>query len=1411
VQYRVLGPLEVWDGRRAIPMGGPKQRLVLANLLIRANQVVAAEGLIEEIWGEQPPETGANALQTYVSRLRRALGAGCLESRPRGYVLRAQPEEVDSLRFEALVREARDVLPGDPGAALTKLEEAQALWRGPAFADLAGEPSLRGEIARLEELRLSANEHRVAAELALGRASTVVGRLEVLTDEHPLRERLWAHLMVALYRCGRQGEAVAAYHKAKGVLAEELGIDPSPELQILYQQILTQDPSLNAPAPAAPVARPAPRHELVPGTIFAGYRIESVIARGGMSTVYLAEHLGLRRPVALKLISSHLAEDGRFRERFIRESQTAASIDHPNVIPIYEAGEAKGRLFIAMRYVDGVDLRTLLRARGRLDARTTISVVGQVAGALDSAHARGLVHRDVKPANMLISSHRDSEEVDHVYLSDFGLTRQASSGSGITGEGQFAGTLDYAAPEQFEGQALDGRTDVYSLGCVLYECLVGHPPFSGETDATLMYSHLMEPPPRVTDERPDLPDGIDHVVATALAKGPDARFASAGALSSEVAQALESPAEGLPSGRRAWRRRPPRRRRRPAAIGAGVVVVAVALVAATLQIVDGGEASRGFRPGIAIVDLQTGEQRSAIPISVVGQPRLASYAEGAFWVQNADPLTFAKIDPDTGHVLKEIVSPADEPVRMSVYGDTLWATGPDLVKIDIGLGREVDRFELGDWVSAVVAAEGSLWATVGDGTILRLDPATGEVEERFDHLPGSGFPIYGAGSIWAAGVGGVSRIDPATGAVTNTELELPQDCCPIVEGGGFGWTSDPTKGVVYKIDRTGQVVATYQTGQGARVGSYSGGMVWIGNSDEGTVVGIDVVNGARRTFRFDHPIQGLAAASDVLLVSLAPGRTYEDRINALKGKVAKLLIPLYALELPDPAIMWGWDGFWVESATCAKLLNYPDAPAPEGWELRPEVAASMPEVSSDGRTYTFTIRRGYWFSPPSNDPVTAETFRYSIERALSPRVDGPGPGFISDIEGEAAFREGKTDHISGLRAEGDVLAIKLTQPSPNFLQRLALPWFCPVPTDSPFVPGGAGAYVSYPGPPQPVPAAGPYYIADQLNGEYAILKRNPNYAGPRPQAFDAIALREGIDPTKAVGLVQDGSWDGIIWVEDPVLAPEGPVAQKYGAEGYGAGEAAPRYYDAPLPVTGFVGFNAGRALFSEPDVRRAAALVVDRNALAAEWRDVPSDQLLSSVWSYVPTDQLLPPVMPGFEDRNLYPLGGSVEKARLLVDGRTRTAVMAVSTGCDPCRREAGVVRANLAGIGIDVQIRQFPDPFAAAREPDANIDLLGLGTNLYYADSASFLEQMLLQQMPRSWLPKGVASQVEGLSRLDGVERRSAAVALADRLATNEVPVAAAATPVVPVLLGPRLGCPVFSPWGFGIDLAALCLEPGA
>jgi serine/threonine protein kinase/Tol biopolymer transport system component len=538
MEFLILGPLEISADGRTLALGGPKQRAVFAHLILRANRLVPVDLLIDGLWGEEPPGTAKKTLQTYVYRLRQVLGEDRIASDGGGYLLRAESQEIDAARFEELVRQGKARISSDPEAAVAILSDALSLWRGNALADLTEEPSLRGEIARLEELRLSATEHRIAAEIATGGHSTVVSELEALTARYPLRERMWANLMLALYRSGRQAEALSTFERARQVLADELGADPSPELQRLHQRILDHD--LADPEPAEP--RPPPvrssRVDLQPGTEVAGYRIERTLGRGGMSVVYLAEHDWLQRKVALKVLAPQLAEDERFRERFVRESRLAASLDHPNVIPIYEAGASGGDLFIAMRYVEGTDLRTLLHEGGALEPARAVAIVRQVAAALDAAHEQGLVHRDVKPGNVLLARQRGSEAGEHVYLSDFGLTKRSASDSGITGTGQFVGTLDYAAPEQFQGGTPDARTDVYSLGCVLFECLTGTPPFTSENDAGLMYAHLQQPPPSVTAERPDLPGEIDAVVARAMAKAPADRQPTAGALAGEAYRAL---------------------------------------------------------------------------------------------------------------------------------------------------------------------------------------------------------------------------------------------------------------------------------------------------------------------------------------------------------------------------------------------------------------------------------------------------------------------------------------------------------------------------------------------------------------------------------------------------------------------------------------------------------------------------------------------------------------------------------------------------------------------------------------------------------------------------------------------------------------------------------------------------------
>jgi hypothetical protein len=268
------------------------------------------------------------------------------------------------------------------------------------------------------------------------------------------------------------------------------------------------------------------------GSDFAGYRIDSLLGRGGMGALYLATHLRLGRRAALKVLVPELAADPVFRERFIDESQVAASLDHPNVIPIYDADEVDGILFLAMRYVNGSDLKTILEQRGRLSPTEAAAIVSQAASALDAAHRAGLVHRDVKPANFLIE-----QPNEHVYLTDFGIAKRVGT-AGLTKTGSFLGTVDYCAPEQIEGKQVDARTDVYALGCVLYQCLAGQTPFPKDAEVAVIHAHLMEPPPTVSTVRPDLPETLDAVIATAMAKHPEARFETCTALANAALAGL---------------------------------------------------------------------------------------------------------------------------------------------------------------------------------------------------------------------------------------------------------------------------------------------------------------------------------------------------------------------------------------------------------------------------------------------------------------------------------------------------------------------------------------------------------------------------------------------------------------------------------------------------------------------------------------------------------------------------------------------------------------------------------------------------------------------------------------------------------------------------------------------------------
>jgi tRNA A-37 threonylcarbamoyl transferase component Bud32/CheY-like chemotaxis protein len=270
------------------------------------------------------------------------------------------------------------------------------------------------------------------------------------------------------------------------------------------------------------------------GTVIAGYRIEERIGRGGMGVVYRAEHLNLRRRAAIKIIAPDLAESEGFRERFTREARIAAALQHPNIVTVYDAGEVDGLLYLAMQYIEGEDLSAMLQRDGRLRPYRAVDVCRQVAAALDAAHAMGLIHRDVKPANVLIEGRT-------AFLTDFGLTKRLDgTHAQLTRAGDVVGTIHYVAPEQIEGAQVSARSDVYSLGCLLYHCLSGQVPFTRETDVAVIYAHLSEDPAKLSAVRPDLPEGLDAVIAKALDKSPDRRFPSCGDMISAARAVLDA-------------------------------------------------------------------------------------------------------------------------------------------------------------------------------------------------------------------------------------------------------------------------------------------------------------------------------------------------------------------------------------------------------------------------------------------------------------------------------------------------------------------------------------------------------------------------------------------------------------------------------------------------------------------------------------------------------------------------------------------------------------------------------------------------------------------------------------------------------------------------------------------------------
>jgi class 3 adenylate cyclase/ABC-type oligopeptide transport system substrate-binding subunit/sugar lactone lactonase YvrE len=845
-------------------------------------------------------------------------------------------------------------------------------------------------------------------------------------------------------------------------------------------------------------------------------------------------------------------------------------------------------------------------------------------------------------------------------------------------------------------------------------------------------------------------------------------------------------------------------RRIQTAIGliACVAIVAVVLPRAFRDDL-AAEAAAG--PGLAFLDAASGDLTAHVDVS---QPGAAFFAEGRFWVRDADSSAFLAIDGVTHDIVARI------PVTIqsgygAVDGDHLWVAdlnSPTLVEVDIPTERTLHEFDLAqdaqdtDGASGIMVADGSVWVQQGD-ELLRLDPHNGKVRARIGGVSWAGGLAQAKdGTIWAAAWPGLVQVDPQT-KERGLELDLAiATGGNVVEQAGALWTTDESKGVVYKVDPdNAKLLDTYETGEGAHYLSAADGQVWVANQDVGTVTRIDALTGELRTFSMDHPLVAVVAGADQAMVTVLPGKTFEDEVAALTGDVARVLVPAYAYYQLDPAIApYAGNALMQQlaNATCARLLRYPSDPAAAGWGLEPEVAMSLPAESNGGRTYAFTIGQGFAFSPPSNEPITAQTYAYSIERALSPVFgdQAQGSGFIEDIEGEAAYRSGDAEHITGIRAEGDTLSITLIGPSDTFLDRLAVPSFCPVPLGTPIVKGGVGD-LTVAGSYQPnLASSGPYFISYHLNGELMILQRNPNYTGPHAGTLDAIAIREGIVASEAIGRVEDGTWD-LSLVDDPSMSPGGELDARWGPASEAAAAGDQRFVAVPVPTAATIALNAGRPLFADERVRRAVALAVARDELAS-----------ASGW-LAPSDALIPPILSGAVERPLFDPSADLDAADNAMDGAPDgVAVMAIERDCPECEQMVALLRDQLSPLGIVVQGRSFDDPYGDLYSGHAQFDMIPINTGGDTADGASFLSTMLGDYIPRDWLPVGVAEQVERLLRLRGAGRDRATSALAEELTRDVVPAFAYGNEVTTEFFSHRLGCRVFPPFGFGVDLASLC-----
>lgn len=875
-----------------------------------------------------------------------------------------------------------------------------------------------------------------------------------------------------------------------------------------------------------------------------------------------------------------------------------------------------------------------------------------------------------------------------------------------------------------------------------------------------------------------------------LEPGPELQRLERAILSHDAALAA-APARARPRTRRgAW-----------LVAGGGALLLAV-IAAVVVELPRGGSGGLTAIAPNSLGILDPGSRRLVAQVPAGIRPGPLASANGSVWVANVDDRTVSRIDART-HALVRTIPIGGTPAGVAAGGGGIWVSTVEgrVYRIEPrfdAVRRVADVSEptaaFGDTVAGVATGLGAVWVADRLGLVSRLDRA-GRITGRFDVGFGASGITVGARAVWVtnSGDGTISRIDPA-GATTR--IPVGHGPAAVVVGAGSVWVVNSLDDTLIRIDPgTNAVVAAIPVGRGPTALAVGAGAIWVAAERDGTLLRVDP--GSNRVVD-SVPVQNSPVALGIVGGSLWV--SVDRRAPATPGAAGGVV----RIETPDdpgpldPA--YATTGLQFEYLTGATLMNYPDRPAPEGARLVPEVAQAAPSLSGDGRRYTFVVRPGFRFSPPSNEPVTARTFKYAIERSLDPRIEASGVVDMSDVVGVKEYRSGKARHIRGVIARGRRLTIVLKRPLGDLPARLSTPAFAAVPLGAPVAAQ----------PNRPLASAGPYYVSSYTPGQELVLRRNPRYGGDRPRRFRQIDIAIGVSQARALSDVESGVGDYAAGGIPPNAARS--LRQRYGPGSAAARDGRQRYFVNSTLGLRMLALNTSRPLFSDPRLRRAVAYAIDRSALADQERRFFS---AGPFGGGGPTDAYLPHGMPGASRGDVYPVAGpNLARARALVDPGPRRRAIFYTCNKPPCPQQAAIVRSNLRAIGIDVEVREFSKPvmYTRASEAQAPYDILTLGWSADYADPGDFLNSLLDGRPPSGpnfarFDEPPYSRQLRTAARLSGAGRYRVYGKLARELARHASPLVVYESDESRDFFSARIGCQVYQPV-YGMDLAALCLR---